>query len=424
MFHSWHSTTDERKKAGVRQASGAVLVAVLVCFLVSGAAAGQVGTVDTSSLVLRQKASVDSKALQTLSEGDTVNILSSSGEWYKVSYGSFTGYVMKKYIEAADSSTKSSAMTRSINNLGSAPAPMRKGDTGSDVTKLQKALKIMGVYEGSIDGSFGDATEDAVKTFQKENKLTVDGVAGSATIKELFGKEAAEAPAEKKGMEGVGSLEDIGDAPATSEKGDSGTKVKKLQQALKLKGYYGGTVDGSYGDATEAAVIAFQKARGMSQDGVAGKTTIYILFGEKAANADEVTYTTEKLDWFKGGSSAVPKGAVFTVKDVRTGKTFKCRRWSGYNHMDVEPLTKEDTAVMKSVYGGSWSWARRPILVLYEGHVYACSMNGMPHDEQTIKDNNFDGHFCIHFYNSKTHGTDRVDEQHQACVSAAAKATW
>ncbi len=35
----------------------------------------------------------------------------------------------------------------------------------------------------------------------------------------------------------------------------------------------------------------------------------------------------------------------------------------GYNHVDFEPATKEDTAIFKSTYGGKWSWSRRPVLV-------------------------------------------------------------
>ncbi len=400
----------------------AAIAASVILMTASGATATQKGTVSTDALVIRQKTDTDSKALQTLREGETLDILSSSGDWYKVSYGRFTGYVMKKYVKAVE--TASSATEKAIANLGDAPAPMRKGDSGSDVKKLQRALEIVGAYNGSIDGSFGDLTEEAVKAFQKDKRLTVDGVAGEGTIKALFGQDAAKPPEEEKGMAGIKSLSDIGDTPATSEKGDSGSKVKKLQQALKLKGYYNGPADGDFGEATETAVMAFQRAKGMSQDGVAGKTTIYILFGEKAANADENTYKTEKLNWFEGGSTAIPKGAVFTVKDVRTGKTFECKRWSGYNHLDAEPLTAEDTATMKSIYGGSWSWDRRPILVKYNGHVYATSMNGMPHEDDTISNNNFDGHFCIHFYKSKTHGTDRVDEDHQACVEIAASAKW
>ena len=67
---------------------------------------------------------------------------------------------------------------------------------------------------------------------------------------------------------------------------------------------------------------------------------------------------------------------------------------------------------------------RRAILVKYNGHVYAASMNGMPHEDDTISDNDFDGHFCIHFTGSKTHGTQRVDEDHQSCVQTALKYAW
>ena len=43
----------------------------------------------------------------------------------------------------------------------------------------------------------------------------------------------------------------------------------------------------------------------------------------------------------------------------------------------------------------------------------------MPHGFSLINENNMDGHTCIHFLNSRTHGTDRVDEAHQAAVAEA-----
>ena len=212
----------------------------------------------------------------------------------------------------------------------------------------------------------------------------------------------------------------LGDAPNACAEGDRGGDVEKLQQALKILRYYSGGCDGIYGENTTKAVKAFQKSRGLSQDGVAGKSTIKYLFGEESASA----YKTEKPDWFDGGSELIPKGATFTIKDVYTGETFRAKRWAGYNHLDAEPLNAEATATMKSVYGGSWSWSRRPILILYNEHVYAASMNGYPHGDKVLSGNGFDGHFCIHFYNSRTHETNRVDEAHQAAVATAAKATW
>ncbi|HIQ62144.1 MAG TPA: peptidoglycan-binding protein [Candidatus Avichristensenella intestinipullorum] len=223
-------------------------------------------------------------------------------------------------------------------------------------------------------------------------------------------------------------ISDLGDAPATSREGDRGDDVKKLQQALKILGFLKGNCDGIFGEQTLEAVKAFQKSRGLSQDGIAGKVTIKLIFGEDAADADSSSgnsgIKTEKLDWFDGGSSLIPKGTYFDIKDVRTGTVIRVRLLYGSNHLDVEPATKEDTAKLKQVYGGVWSWDRRPVLVKYGSRVIAASMNGMPHGEQAIYDNDFDGQFCIHFLNSKTHGSDKVDADHQYCVNVAAQYTW
>ena len=215
--------------------------------------------------------------------------------------------------------------------------------------------------------------------------------------------------------------------------GDTGSAVKKVQQRLKKLGYYTGSVDGDYGNGTKTAVKNFQKRNGLSADGKVGAKTLAKLNSSNAkkasasdASGGESTSTakgTEMPNWFKGGSDKIPHHTTFTVKDIRTGKTFKVKRWTGYNHMDCEPLTASDTKIMKSIYG-HWSWKRRAILVRYNGHVYAASMNGMPHGTSTISNNNFDGHFCIHFYKSKTHGSKKVDDMHQKMVKEAAKHSW
>ena len=64
-------------------------------------------------------------------------------------------------------------------------AALRRGDSGDDVTKLQKKLKNWGYYNGSVDGVFGGGTEEAVMYFQQKNGLTADGVVGNATAKAL-----------------------------------------------------------------------------------------------------------------------------------------------------------------------------------------------------------------------------------------------
>ncbi|MDR0446204.1 MAG: spore cortex-lytic enzyme [Oscillospiraceae bacterium] len=64
-------------------------------------------------------------------------------------------------------------------------AAYRRGSSGAVVTQIQTKLRAWGYYSGAIDGVFGSKTERAVKYFQQKNKLTADGVAGTATLAAL-----------------------------------------------------------------------------------------------------------------------------------------------------------------------------------------------------------------------------------------------
>ena len=59
------------------------------------------------------------------------------------------------------------------------------GSRGSEVTQIQTKLKRWGYYNGNIDGIYGTQTLEAVKYFQRKNGLTVDGIAGPATLKAM-----------------------------------------------------------------------------------------------------------------------------------------------------------------------------------------------------------------------------------------------
>ena len=321
----------------------------------------------------------------------------------------------KKYNLTADGVAGSETLKKldsAYKNAGSDKDDdsLRKGATGSAVKDLQTKLKKLGFYNAYVDGSYGDTTVAAVKAFQKKYNLTADGVAGSETLKKL---DSAYKNADSNTSTDDDSL----------RKGATGTAVKTLQTNLKKLGFYTAYVDGSFGATTESAVKAFQKKYGLTADGVAGSATLKKI-ESAVASASSGKITTERLDWFNGGKNVIPNGAVFQIKDVSTGLIFSARRQSGGNHMDAEPLTAEDTAILKKINGGTFSWRRRAVLVKYNGHVYAASIYSEPHGTNTILDNNFDGQFCLHFYGSKTHGTDRVDADHQKCVEQAMKATW
>ena len=458
-----------------RLLSGAVALMLLGC----SSALADTATVTARKLILREKASSTSDALQTLPKGTKLEVLGKSGSWYKVTYGKYTGYVYKTYVsvtKTASSSSSSSSTTR-----------LEKGSTGSAVKDLQTKLKKLGYYDAYVDGDYGDTTVAAVKAFQKKYNLTADGFAGSETLKKLdsayknadsdkdddslrmgdsgsavkdlqtklkklgfynayvdgsYGDTtvAAVKAFQKKynltadGVAGSETLKKLDSAYKNADsntstdddslrKGATGTAVKTLQTNLKKLGFYTAYVDGSFGATTESAVKAFQKKYGLTADGVAGSATLKKI-ESAVASASSGKITTERLDWFNGGKNVIPNGAVFQIKDVSTGLIFSARRQSGGNHMDAEPLTAEDTAILKKINGGTFSWRRRAVLVKYNGHVYAASIYSEPHGTNTILDNNFDGQFCLHFYGSKTHGTDRVDADHQKCVEQAMKATW
>ncbi len=227
----------------------------------------------------------------------------------------------------------------------------------------------------------------------------------------------------------------------TLRKGSTGEAVKKLQTALKEKGYFTGTISGTYGTDTVDAVKAFQKAKNLTVDGVAGENTQHALYGTVPPGSSDEDLTNvinpvEKIDWWTGGIQTIfARGMNVKVTDVKTNITFWVHRWSGGNHADVEPLTAADTRRMCKIYGvtdaskitSSTHWQRRPLWVTVGSRTFAASMYGVPHnypDGDTIANNDFKGQFCIHFTNSKTHTSNRVDELHTAAIQQAYDAYW
>ena len=125
-------------------------------------------------------------------------------------------------------------------------------------------------------------------------------------------------------------------------------------------------------------------------------------------------------DWWSGKiDSIIKRSQTFTVTDVITGKSFRCARYGGQNHLDAEPYTAEDAAIMYEIFDYKWTWSARAIWLTFDGVTYAAAMNGMPHGGQRINSNNFSGQFCIHFLNSRTHGGNRVNEDMQARIQEA-----
>jgi peptidoglycan hydrolase-like protein with peptidoglycan-binding domain len=129
---------------------------------------------------------------------------------------------------------------------------LRKGSTDPAVRDLQQAMKALGHDPGPIDGVFGDATESAVKAFQQEKEITVDGVVGKVTWI---------------------NIDEADQSEPVLRTGSTGLPVRRAQKRMSLVGFDVGGVDGRYGSKTEAAVRKLQQQFQLAVDGVVGPQT-------------------------------------------------------------------------------------------------------------------------------------------------------
>ncbi len=212
--------------------------------------------------------------------------------------------------------------------------------------------------------------------------------------------------------------------------GSTGSTVTYIQTALTALEYYDRQITGHYGRYTKDAVRAFQRDNNLTADGVCGAATLAAI--QKAysgSSSATTTYnaTVYKLDWsyMKSNATAlgIARGASIKLTDLTTGKSLNIHVQSTGNHIDAEPLTSADTTTLCEIYGVSTpnaiSYKRRPMMITTSAGQFLCSIYGQPHGAQDITNNGYEGQFCLHFVNSKTHGTNRVDGDHQNAINTA-----
>lgn len=255
---------------------------------------------------------------------------------------------------------------------------LRQGDTGEEVKELQRLLQSHGFYPSSVDGSFGHQTSIAVKQFQNLAGLSVDSVVGPNTWQELLAE---------------GSGEEI---YYTIQPGDS---------LWALANRFNTTPD------------KIRSLNNLSGDNIRAGDRIRVP-GEGIMTAE-----IKALEWSEV-DPLIPEGKTFTITDLDTGLSFRARRLYGTNHADAEPVSRRDTEIKRQIYGGSWSWDRRAVVVHINNMLVAGSINGVPHGGQDISSNNYNGHFCLHFRGSRLHNNGTIDDEHQAEVERAANEEW
>ncbi|MBC2580464.1 peptidoglycan-binding protein [Clostridium sp. DJ247] len=360
--------------------------------------------------------------------------------------------------------------------------PLYYNSIGSQVSELQTDLKTLGYYNGNIDGKYGYLTYTSVKNFQTNKGLTADGGLNLTTLNSL--------------------IKALSKEPTLLYYGITHDRVSELQTYLKALNYLYVNPTGFYGTLTQEAVSKFQKDNNLTVTGTADSnlfskiaqvidakyipTTSYInyvvvsgdnpwtiarKFGitqESLLKANNLTDSSminieqilkipkisvpvkptygkygEDLAWFTEAQYVFPIGATATLTDFFSGAKFNIKRTIGAGHADCETLTTEDTATMKQIFGGTWTWNARPMILETNGRKIAVSVAGMPHagldayaadaivsnrtgnygtgpNMDYIKGNGMDGHFDVHFLGSLRHKDWQVDPIHQAMINIAA----
>lgn len=434
--------------------------------LLQSAAAGQTGVVNHNDVRFRRKAeSTDVWAM--LDTGWQVEILSTKKvdgvKYYYVVCGTpknptrqYWGYIQQEYVTVAGTPAATPApvtapaapVAETVPAATAAPASQPAGGY------LQFIVRGVNLRQGPSTGtkSLGQFSEGQIVAYTAVTEsngrawyqVSRDGVTGyvlGTCVKVVDGAQATAAPAPV-----VAAVPETVTAPVAAagsialttmekvivraEGNARGTQIKLLNSANQVCALTGVT--------NQADGYTWYQLRVKNITGWIRGDLLRVLSADEAAaytNANtssggSTLYTPELADWNTSDIQKIfYKGCVATVTDVKTGISFQVKRWSGGSHADVEPLTAADTAAMCRIYGVSTAqeiadrdlYQRRSILVTVAGHSYAASMYGEPHNDEgnTIKDNNFQGQFCIHFTNSKTHGSDKVDADHQKAITYA-----
>lgn len=138
---------------------------------------------------------------------------------------------------------------------------LRRGTSGPEVADVQQRLSRLGVATLTIDGVFDERTEQAVRQFQRMRGLPADGIVGPETWRTL-----------------VEAGYTLGDRLLVRTRVPlCGDDVVELQQRLNQLGFYAGSEDGIFGEATQAAVEEFQRNTGVAVDGRVGPETVELL---------------------------------------------------------------------------------------------------------------------------------------------------
>ncbi len=236
-------------------------------------------------------------------------------------------------------------------------ATLKAGSKGSAVSELQRNLKDKGYFTAKVITSrYTSSLKKAVGVFQIANSIRPKGGYGVADEQTQLKAASPDAVTYPQYVEKL--------TDAQLKPGGSGTYVKKAQSRLKKLGYYSGKLDSKYRSTTTAAVQDFERANGLSVDGIADKATRDVLYSDGAKsrtqydaenyltplsvgskNTTQVTQLQERLTalgYYWGEPTGVFDAQTkYSVKFFQEANGFSA---SGSANRTVRALVNKDTA--------------------------------------------------------------------------------
>lgn len=380
----------------------------------------QEGSIDVNGTILYLRATEDSPIVCELDEGARVGVFAEQGEFVRVIFGNYRGYIKREMLFVPSEDTYDASIYSNGLRVRMSPGVYSTVLTQVNADTPVKIVDVFGEwYKVEIKAKDCDSEYDVIGFVAKEHVAVIDSDQANHILRPEM----------------------------------SGSRIKTLQKELKSRGFLSVSATGYYGHATKQAVADFQLAASLSPDGIAGENTLSVLYSDNNIKAVKVSSggssSGGSSSGGSGGSSgfsvgpgtaaALAKlgnvrlsswGAINSawpgtgrvsakVTDVATGKSFRVTRYNLTAHADVAPDSRKDTAIIYNIYGGRWSWSRRPIWVTVNGTTYAASMNGMPHGDDYNPNDGMNGQICIHFNGSVGHSNPTQDPDHQAAVRFA-----
>ena len=216
-------------------------------------------------------------------------------------------------------------------------SPLRRGSTGPNVVVIQTALnRITQNFPAipkipEIDGIYGSRTETTVLEFQRVFDLTPDGIVGPATWYEIVRLYTAVTNLAELRSEGQRYYSINWNPPNALRQGSTGENVRHLQHMLSILATFISeippvTVDGIYGPATRAAVLAAQRRFRLPETGVVDAQTWDEIYDQYSGIENTALRNRENFPINENGSSranALARTSTmrqFPGFDLRTGQ--------------------------------------------------------------------------------------------------------